>query len=170
MSRCRLELYPATRSLIRCHPCPWSLPFDAAAHPDARGWVPPGGPHAAFYARFRVQKVYAFVRPILAFPCREFLREGRLTPPRPRQNGFGDVAFIGWVPLDLYRASGAKMRSRKEVHRHWPVPQQPEQDELIGLEEEHAVRILPYEEEVSGEEQQPAELARPRKDRFRIQW
>ncbi|BGP54779.1 hypothetical protein JCM8202_003288 [Rhodotorula sphaerocarpa] len=115
------------------------------AHPDARGWVPPGGPHAAFYARFRVQKVYAF-------------------------NGFGDVAFIGWVPLDLYRASGAKMRSRKEVHRHWPVPQQPEQDELIGLEEEHAVRILPYEEEVSGEEQPSAQLARPRKDRFRIQW
>lgn len=95
---------------------------------------------------------------------------GKLTPPESGQNGFGDVAFIGWVPLDLYRASGAKMRSRKEVHRHWPVPQQPEQDELIGLEEEHAVRILPYEEEVSGEEQQPAELARPRKDRFRIQW
>jgi hypothetical protein len=32
-----------------------------AAHPDARGWIPPGGPHAAFYARFRVNKVYAFV-------------------------------------------------------------------------------------------------------------
>ncbi|GAA5986650.1 hypothetical protein JCM10908_003840 [Rhodotorula pacifica] len=104
------------------------------AHPDARGWVPPGGPHAAFYARFRVQKVYAF-------------------------NGFGDVAFIGWVPLELYRASGALMRSEKEVHRSWPVPRQPEQDELIGLEEEHVARILPVQEAV------PA-----RKDRFRIQW
>ncbi|GAA5955506.1 hypothetical protein JCM8115_006773 [Rhodotorula mucilaginosa] len=104
------------------------------AHPDARGWVPPGGPHAAFYARFRVHKVYAF-------------------------NGFGDVAYIGWVPLDLYRASGALMRSEKEVHRHWPVPQQPEQDELVGIEQDAVARILPVQE-----------AAQAGKDRFRIQW
>lgn len=40
----------------------WIAASNRTAHPDARGWVPPGGPHSAFYARFRVQKVYAFVR------------------------------------------------------------------------------------------------------------
>ncbi|GAA6004727.1 hypothetical protein JCM11491_002208 [Sporobolomyces phaffii] len=79
------------------------------AHPDARGWVPPGGPHSAFYARFRVNTVYAF-------------------------DGFGDVSYIGWIPLDLYRASGEKMRSEKQAHKHWPVPRQPEQDELVEPE------------------------------------
>lgn len=44
------------------------------------------------------------------------------------QDGFGDVAFIGWVPLDLYRSSGSKQRSEKEVHKHWPVPGQPEEE------------------------------------------
>ncbi|BGO90702.1 hypothetical protein JCM10020v2_002345 [Rhodotorula toruloides] len=106
------------------------------AHPDARGWIPPGGPHAAFYARFRVNKVYAF-------------------------NGFGDVAFIGWVPLDLYRSSGAKMRSAKEVHRDWPVPRQPEENDEFGVVDlfgeqggDHGVaRILPVaQEEIEVEE------------------
>ncbi|GAA5937313.1 uncharacterized protein JCM15063_002867 [Sporobolomyces koalae] len=77
------------------------------AHPDARGWIPPNGPHSAFYARFRVNTIYAF-------------------------DGFGDVAYIGWIPLDLYRDSGAKMRSPKQVHHHWPVPRQPEQDEFVS--------------------------------------
>ncbi|GAA6042552.1 hypothetical protein JCM8097_004663 [Rhodosporidiobolus ruineniae] len=72
------------------------------AHPDSRGWQPPNGPHSAFYARLRINKVYAF-------------------------NGFGDVSFIGWVPLDLYRSSGAKMRSEDEAHKDWPVPRQPEE-------------------------------------------
>ncbi|GAA5893010.1 uncharacterized protein JCM6883_007538 [Sporobolomyces salmoneus] len=76
------------------------------AHPDARGWIPPGGPHSAFYARFRVNTIYAF-------------------------DGFGDVSYIGWIPLDLYRESGKKMRSEKEAHKHWPVPRQPEQDDFI---------------------------------------
>ena len=40
------------------------------AHPDARGWIPPNGPHSAFWARLRVNRVYDF-------------------------GGFGDVAFIG---------------------------------------------------------------------------
>ncbi|KAL8290178.1 hypothetical protein RQP46_003117 [Phenoliferia psychrophenolica] len=74
-----------------------------AAHPDSRGWIPPNGPHSAYYARLRVQKVYAF-------------------------NGFGNVAYIGWLPLELYKAAGALMRSPKDVHRHWPVPEQPEPD------------------------------------------
>lgn len=76
------------------------------------------------------------------------------------QNGFGDVAYIGWVPLDLYRTSGALMRSEKEVHRHWPVPQQPEQDELVGVEQDAVAQILPVAEAA----------AQARKDRFRIQW
>jgi hypothetical protein len=84
----------------------------------------------------------------------------RASGPRPPlQNGFGDVAYIGWVPLDLYRASGALMRSEKEVHRHWPVPQQPEQDELVGIEQDAVARILPVQE-----------AAQAGKDRFRIQW
>ncbi|GAA6062225.1 hypothetical protein JCM10212_006460 [Sporobolomyces blumeae] len=87
------------------------------AHPDARGWIPPNGPHSAFYARFRVNTVYAF-------------------------DGFGDVAYIGWIPLDLYRASGDKMRSEKQVHKHWPVPRQPEQDEAtVELEKPARLRI-----------------------------
>ncbi|GAA5971762.1 hypothetical protein JCM11641_001504 [Rhodosporidiobolus odoratus] len=77
------------------------------AHPDARGWIPPNGPHSAFYARLRINKVYDF-------------------------GGFGDVAFIGWIPLDLYRSAGAQMRSEKEVHKHWPVPRQPEEDESVS--------------------------------------
>ncbi|GAA5822124.1 hypothetical protein JCM11251_004865 [Rhodosporidiobolus azoricus] len=73
------------------------------AHPDARGWIPPNGPHSAFYARLRINKVYDF-------------------------GGFGDVSWIGWIPMDLYRSSGSKMRSEKEVHKHWPVPRQPEEE------------------------------------------
>jgi hypothetical protein len=34
------------------------------------------------------------------------------------------------------------MRSEKEVHRHWPVPQQPEQDELVGIEQDAVARIV----------------------------
>jgi hypothetical protein len=51
------------------------------------------------------------------------------------------------------------MRSEKEVHRHWPVPQQPEQDELVGIEQDAVARILPVQE-----------AAQAGKDRFRIQW
>ncbi|KAM0746336.1 hypothetical protein T439DRAFT_329787 [Meredithblackwellia eburnea MCA 4105] len=80
-----------------------------AAHPDSRGWLPPNGPHFGFYARFRVYKVYAF-------------------------DGFGDVAYIGWIPLDLYRLSGKIMRSKKEVLKHWPVPIQPEDPNTGTLE------------------------------------
>ncbi|GAA5854651.1 hypothetical protein JCM8547_004924 [Rhodosporidiobolus lusitaniae] len=86
------------------------------AHPDSRGWIPPNGPHSAFYARLRINQVYAF-------------------------DGFGDVAFIGWVPLDLYRSSGAKMRSEKEVHQHWPVPRQPEEVDLTLFRESRKGRF-----------------------------
>ncbi|GAA5889681.1 hypothetical protein JCM8208_001095 [Rhodotorula glutinis] len=103
-----------------------------AAHPDARGWIGAGGPHSNFFARMRVNKVYAF-------------------------NGFGDVAYIGWVPLDLYRESGAKMRSAKEAHRDWPVPRQPDEAGLATLFGERLV-------EEDGEAEGKA------KERFRIQW
>ncbi|GAA5879574.1 hypothetical protein JCM1840_003321 [Sporobolomyces johnsonii] len=99
------------------------------AHPDARGWIPPNGPHDAFYARMRINQVYAF-------------------------DGFGDVAYIGWIPLDLYRASGSKMRSAKEVHRSWPVPRQPEE----GV---NAAELFSESVEEEGDEQ---------RERFRIQW
>ncbi|GAA5938646.1 hypothetical protein JCM1841_004372 [Sporobolomyces salmonicolor] len=99
------------------------------AHPDARGWIPPHGPHDAFYARMRVHQVYAF-------------------------NGFGDVAYIGWIPLDLYRESGSKMRSAKEVHKSWPVPRQPEEEvEVADL----------FRDSVAGEGDEQQE-------RFKIQW
>lgn len=84
-----------------------------------------------------------------------------LLPPRPLlsrpQNGFGDVAYIGWVPLDLYRESGAKMRSAKEAHRDWPVPRQPEEAGLATLFGEQLV-------------EEDAEVERNTKERFRIQW
>ncbi|BGP47174.1 hypothetical protein JCM10450v2_003026 [Rhodotorula kratochvilovae] len=102
------------------------------AHPDSRGWIGAEGPHSNFFARLRINKVYAF-------------------------NGFGDVAYIGWVPLDLYRASGAKMRSEKEAHRDWPVPRQPEEPgHVAALFGEQGAQD---EEDVRGEE----------KERFRIQ-
>ncbi|GAA5929789.1 hypothetical protein JCM10213_002785 [Rhodosporidiobolus nylandii] len=88
------------------------------AHPDARGWIPPNGPHSAFWARLRINKVYDF-------------------------GGFGDVAFIGWIPLELYRDSGSKMRSEKEVHEHWPIPRQPEEGlSLTAFREERAERLV----------------------------
>lgn len=68
--------------------------------------------------------------------------------------GFGDVAFIGpplplplgvprklttvspgWLPLDLYRSAGDKMRPRKEVLRDWPDPIQPEPEVALGRPE-----------------------------------
>lgn len=57
---------------------------------------------SAFFARLRITKVFAF-------------------------DGFGNVAYIGWVPLDLYKSSGKSMRSKKQVHRKWPIPIQPEE-------------------------------------------
>ncbi|GAA6046381.1 hypothetical protein JCM3770_004892 [Rhodotorula araucariae] len=100
------------------------------AHPDSRGWIGADGPHANFFARLRVHKVYAF-------------------------NGFGDVAYIGWVPLELYRASGAKMRSEKDVHRDWPVPRQPEEPGHVAL----------FGEQITSDE-----MRDEGKERFRIQW
>lgn len=101
-----------------------------AAHPDARGWIPPNGPHSAFYARLRVNRVYDF-------------------------GGFGDVAFIGWLPLELYREAGAKMRSEKEVKKDWPEPKQPE-EELLGS----------WKMNEMFEERAPERWA----DRLRIEW
>ncbi|TNY22083.1 pyridoxamine 5'-phosphate oxidase-domain-containing protein [Rhodotorula diobovata] len=108
-----------------------------AAHPDARGWIGADGPHSNFFARMRVNKVYAF-------------------------NGFGDVAYIGWVPLDLYRASGAKMRSEKEAHRDWPVPRQPEEAGVAALFGER----VGVSEEVAEDEEGKTK----KEGRFRIQW
>lgn len=121
----------------------------------------------------RVNKVYAFVR---LRPPR--LRTPRASPasvspdpspplPRPApslssQNGFGDVAYIGWVPLDLYRASGAKMRSEKEAHRDWPVPRQPEEAGVAALFGER----VGVSEEVAEDEEGKTK----KEGRFRIQW
>lgn len=60
---------------------------------------------------------------------------------------------IGWLPLDLYRASGKLMRSRKEVLKHWREPVQPEE---LGMREEmFAETVGEVEEE---------------RERLRIQW
>ncbi|OAV96585.1 hypothetical protein PTTG_01019 [Puccinia triticina 1-1 BBBD Race 1] len=48
-------------------------------HPDSTLWDGHGGPHASFWARLVVRKVYYF-------------------------GGFGDRAAIGWLDLDFYRA------------------------------------------------------------------
>ncbi|KAK4055688.1 hypothetical protein OIV83_000234 [Microbotryomycetes sp. JL201] len=95
------------------------------SHPDARGWDL-GQAHSAFWARFVVNRVYVF-------------------------GGFGNVAYLGFVPIEEYRKAGQatlgrnigcavyeltlvthnaqtgkRMRSHQECLRNWPVPQQPE--------------------------------------------
>ncbi|KAK4056597.1 hypothetical protein OIO90_002445 [Microbotryomycetes sp. JL221] len=80
------------------------------SHPDARGWDK-GQAHRVFFARFRVNKVYSF-------------------------GGFGDVAYIGWIPLDEYRAAGKRMRGRRECLKNWPVPQQPPDGALFEEDSE----------------------------------
>ncbi|KAM0788774.1 hypothetical protein ACM66B_002864 [Microbotryomycetes sp. NB124-2] len=96
------------------------------SHPDARGWDK-GQAHSSFWAKFTVNKVYAF-------------------------GGFGDVAFIGWVPLDEYRRAGKRMRSHQECLRNWPVPQQPED----GL--------------VSFADASETQSSSPASGRFKVQW
>ncbi|KAH8918071.1 hypothetical protein BT69DRAFT_1286038 [Atractiella rhizophila] len=54
-----------------------------AEHPDSKMWLPPGGPHRAFWVKLHVDRVYWF-------------------------GGFGDVAQIGWLPLDLWKESVPK--------------------------------------------------------------
>ncbi|SCV70721.1 BQ2448_3483 [Microbotryum intermedium] len=77
------------------------------SHGDARGWAGERGPHSSFWGRLRVEKVYAF-------------------------DGFGDVAYIGWVPLEMYREATSKMRSEKEVKKDWPVPRQPDDSGVVS--------------------------------------
>lgn len=103
-----------------------------AAHPDSRGWVPPNGPHSAFYARLRISKVFAFVRPESDHGREALATADHLS--RRFQDGFGDVAYIGWLPLELYKAAGGLMRSEKECHRSWPEPIQPEPELAVGNE------------------------------------
>ncbi|SCZ99236.1 BZ3500_MvSof-1268-A1-R1_Chr7-1g09443 [Microbotryum saponariae] len=76
-------------------------------HGDARGWAGEKGPHSSVWGRLRVEKVYAF-------------------------DGFGDVAYIGWVPLEMYREATSKMRSQKQVKKDWPVPRQPDDSGLVS--------------------------------------
>ncbi|KDE07942.1 hypothetical protein, variant [Microbotryum lychnidis-dioicae p1A1 Lamole] len=76
-------------------------------HGDARGWAGEKGPHSSVWGRLRVEKVYAF-------------------------DGFGDVAYIGWVPLEMYREATSKMRSEKQVKKDWPVPRQPDDSGLVS--------------------------------------
>lgn len=49
-----------------------------AAHPDARYWLPGSGPHTTAWRRLVVEHVYWI-------------------------GGFGDRAFIGWIPVDEWR-------------------------------------------------------------------
>ena len=64
-------------------------------------------------------------------------------------DGFGNVAYIGWIPLDLYKSSSKSMRSKKQVHRHWPVPIQPEEGLAIEqLFAEGGEGVLEVEEKV----------------------
>jgi hypothetical protein len=68
-------------------------------HPEAKFWS--GGsssdPHYSYFARFRVTSVYYF-------------------------GGFGNVSWIGWIPLELFHAAYAQRRSRQVVEQHWPNP------------------------------------------------
>ena len=57
-------------------------------HRDAKAYYPPQGPHYAFWAILRVDRVYWL-------------------------GGFGDRHYIGWVPLDLYKQSRVSKPNRK---------------------------------------------------------
>lgn len=50
-----------------------------ARHPDAKIWTPGNDIHESWWARLVVEEVYWF-------------------------GGFGDRAYIGWIPADVYRA------------------------------------------------------------------
>lgn len=50
-----------------------------ARHPDAKIWMPGNDIHESWWARLVVEEVYWF-------------------------GGFGDRAYIGWIPADVYRA------------------------------------------------------------------
>lgn len=136
-----------------------------SAHSDARGWVGAGGPHFSFYARLRVNRVFAFESPLsrrrepslTSFPRRT---DSAMSPTQVLLCSFLHILLtyllssqIGWLPLDLYRESGKLMRSRKEVLKHWREPVQPEE---LGLAEELFAETV--EEEEQGRE------------RLRIQW
>lgn len=51
----------------------------------------------SYFVRFRLNSIYFF-------------------------GGFGNVSYIGWIPLELFRSSQQYMRSRKEVEQTWPDP------------------------------------------------
>ena len=63
-------------------------------HPDAHEWTPdnPEAPHAAKWFKFYVDSVYYFGGP----PCHPVIRELIV--------GFGNVSYIGFLPIDLYRS------------------------------------------------------------------
>ncbi|EJD52579.1 hypothetical protein AURDEDRAFT_181152 [Auricularia subglabra TFB-10046 SS5] len=62
------------------------------AHPDSAAWLPgkPDAPHRAYWARFDPHSVYYV-------------------------GGFGDVHYIGYIPLDLYAASVPEARAERVI-------------------------------------------------------
>lgn len=54
-----------------------------ASHPDATLWTPGNDIHESWWARLVVEEVYWI-------------------------GGFGDQAYIGWIPVEIYRAVTAK--------------------------------------------------------------
>jgi len=69
-------------------------------HPDAHEWTPdnPDAPHAAKWYKFYVDSVYYFGGPLpLPFPPPQFKRRGLWL-------GFGNVSYIGFLPMDLYHS------------------------------------------------------------------
>ena len=61
-------------------------------HPDAHEWTPdnPDAPHSASWYQFKVESVYYF-------------------------GGFGNVSYIGFLPIDLYRSVDLSSNWKMEV-------------------------------------------------------
>jgi hypothetical protein len=64
-------------------------------HPDAHEWTPdnPRPPHAASWYKFYVDSVYYL---------------GGCSFPVKLMIGFGNVSYIGFLPIDLYRSVDLK--------------------------------------------------------------
>lgn len=73
-----------------------------ARHPDASLWTPGNDIHESWWARLVVEEVYWF-------------------------GGFGDRAYIGWIPADVYRAV-----TEKEVDAIRLVGEEGEEEEKVN--------------------------------------
>jgi hypothetical protein len=71
-------------------------------HPDAKWWVPGGKVHGGFWVRLEVERIYWV-------------------------GGFGGVAYIGWIPKELYHAVELEEGEEEPVEA-WEEQQEQQQE------------------------------------------